>query len=367
MQFYLACMEGTGQLERGFSVYAAALDAHSGQRTRTDNAPDHVEIMTEVCLDGPEDGSGMFDRNIFGYYKPTPFAKECAEMWIRLRGRRFGSYAKRKDAGTKRQPRRGTILAVRQRQTLGLDRLADRKRTSGRLAGITSYELGEMKRRVEKSPAPQTKAMKDFFHTTQERKNEKGRFTVWRGFGTRPPLRVKPRSVVLPAPSRESGSVDGEKLVLAVEGRNERLIYKILPGHALSKAAGFKVDSKMALYENRVATQAKMLVWLNVIARGLVAREVTSGKLRSFSASAAKVEAAVSFTDLFEEKHKAVAMRFRELASKPASKWKAVDANAKNAHIIDTMEGFRMFLLAAQRVPEGSLSFSSRCRPSRPL
>ena len=107
-------------------------------------------------------------------------------------------------------------------------------------------------------------------------------------------------------------------------------------------------------------------MWLEVIARGLVVREESSGKERRFSASAAKVDAAVHFTKEFEDKHKDVAMRFRQIASKPGIKWKEVEENGKNAHVIKTIEDFRGFLLFAQRVPENSSSFSALCRPSRP-
>ena len=56
---------------------------------------------------------------------------------------------------------------------------------------------------------------------------------------------------------------------MPVEERPSKLIYKHLAGHAghaLSSAAGFKVDTMRA----RVATQAKMLVWLEAVARGFV-------------------------------------------------------------------------------------------------
>ena len=107
------------------------------------------------------------------------------------------------------------------------------------LAGITGDEIREMKKRAEKTPVPQTKAMKDFLETTTQRQDEKGKLRVWRGFGTKPSLRVKSRSVDLPAPSRESRSVDGRELLFAVEERQSKCIYRHLAGHALSSAAGY--------------------------------------------------------------------------------------------------------------------------------
>ena len=76
----------TGQVERGFSTRTPVLDAHLGQRTRADKTPDNAEIFTEIGLDGPDDESGLFSRNIFGDYKQTPLAKECAELWMYSQG-----------------------------------------------------------------------------------------------------------------------------------------------------------------------------------------------------------------------------------------------------------------------------------------
>ena len=46
------------------------------------------------------------------------------------------------------------------------------------LAGITMDEIREMKKRSEKTPVPQTKAMKDFLVITMQRQDEKGKLRV---------------------------------------------------------------------------------------------------------------------------------------------------------------------------------------------
>ena len=85
----------------------------------------------------------------------------------------FGCYKKRKDAGTSRQLRRGTRTAVKASQTKALDRLADLKKPSSRLAGISTDDLRSMRHEVRANPLKPTKAMTDFTKTTETRKADK--------------------------------------------------------------------------------------------------------------------------------------------------------------------------------------------------
>ena len=103
---------------------------------------------TRRTQNGPSDDTDLFVATADGHYKPTPLALECANLWITLRGRRFGCYKKRKDAGTTRKLRRGTRAAVRSTQTEALDCL-DRSKPSGRLAEISFRRLGKDAPRVE--------------------------------------------------------------------------------------------------------------------------------------------------------------------------------------------------------------------------
>ena len=149
VRFYLACLEGSVDVERLFSSHTALLQAHSGKRCVPHDLAhvDLVEVATEVLLDGPSDDTDLFLKTADGHYKPMPFALECGELWITLRGRRFGCYKKRKDAGTTRKLRRVTRKSVRSSQTEALDSLADTAKPFNRLAGITPDDLRRMRRK----------------------------------------------------------------------------------------------------------------------------------------------------------------------------------------------------------------------------
>ena len=157
----------TGQVERGFSTRTAALDAHLGQRTRADKTPDNAEIFTEIGLDGPDDESGLFSRTIFGDYNLTPLAKECAELWMssckEVRRLHAAEGCRDETPASSRHRFGGAAFAnMGTRQYCGQEEKVW-------LAGITWDEIREMKKRAEKTPVPQTKAMKDFLETTKQR------------------------------------------------------------------------------------------------------------------------------------------------------------------------------------------------------
>ena len=369
VRFYLACLEGSGDVERAFSTHTALLKAHSGKRCVTDDPlhVDAIEVATEILIDGPADEADLFVKTAEGHYQPTPLALECAELWIRLRGRRFGCYKKRKDAGTSRQPRRGTRAAVRSSQTEALDRLADPAKPSRRLAGISTDELRSMRLKVRAKPLKPTKTMTDFTATTEARAAEKKEVRSWRGFGNRPELRQKKRSSGVLAPPQEPPVRSDPVLLMAVHcgGTSGIDPYKRLTGSALSAAAGFSVDSIRAVYGGSAST-SKLLVWLEVFARGLVVQEL-AGTKRRFSPAYLRVKAAVHFSTQFEQKQPTLVERFRHFANMPKSQWKrAAEADRKKAHDIQTLEDFRKFLLGIQRVPSNSMAFSQRCRPPRP-
>jgi hypothetical protein len=138
-----------------------------------------------------------------------------------------------------------------------------------------------------------------------------------------------------------------------------------LTRRSLSAAAGFEVDSIKAVYGGAASTP-KLLVWLEVFARGLMVQEHASEKKRSYSPAYLQVKAAVHFSTQFCQTQPGLLTRYMQLANMPNSQWKrAAEADPKKAHVINTLEDFRVFLLAIQRVPENSLSFSRRCRPPR--
>ena len=102
---YLAWIDGTGSVERGLGAHTAVLASHTGKRSETPK--DYIEMVTEMRWDGPKDANDILCEGAGG--EPSPvvcvFAKDCAALWIRIRGRRFGSCKKRKDAGVKKEKR----------------------------------------------------------------------------------------------------------------------------------------------------------------------------------------------------------------------------------------------------------------------
>ena len=363
VRYYLACLEGSGDVERAFSTHTGLLKAHSGKRCATDS-PSHVdmiEIATEILMDGPSDDADLFVKTDEGHYKPTPLALECAELWTTLRGKRFGCYKKRKDAGTTRQLRRGTRAAVRSSQTLALDRLADLTKPSNRLAGIASDELSKMRRNILANPLKPTKEMTNFNETTATRAAEKKKVRTWKGFGKRPELRLKTQRTERLAPSQAQPVPKDPILLMAVVSGGIDP-YKRLTGSALSAAQGFTVDDVRAVYKGS-ASGPKFLVWLEVIARGLLVQDATGTK-RRFSPAYLQVKAAAHFSEQFQQKQPALVERFTQFANMPKSQWKrADDADVKKAHVIKTLEEFRRLLLGIQRVPSNSMAFSTRFRP----
>ena len=233
VRFYLACLEGSVDVERLFSSHTALLQAHSGKRCVPHDLShvDLVEVATEILVDGPSADTDLFLKTADGHYKPMPLALECGESWLRLRGRRFGCYKKRKDAGTTRKLRRVTRKSVRSSQTEALDRLADTAKPSDRLAGITTDDLRSMRRRVVANPLQPTEAMKDFAKLTKTRAAEKNKVGSWRGFGKRPELRQKQRKRDILAPPQEPRVPSDPVLLVAVNSerrhRKERSVQKI--------------------------------------------------------------------------------------------------------------------------------------------
>ena len=329
---------------------------------------DSIELAAEILQDGPSDDTDLFLPTLDGHYEPMPFALECGWLWIKLRGRRFSYYKKRKDAGTTRELRRVTRKSVRSSQTVALDRLADTAKPSGRLAGISTDDLRRMRRRLEAKPLKPTKEMKDFTKTTEQRAAEKNKVKSWRGFGAMPALRKKQRQSDILAPPQEQPIYQDPVLLIAVNigvHRGKRDVYKRFTGRALSAAAGFEVDSIRAVYVGSAST-SKCLVWLEVLARGLMVRELAGTKKRQFSPAYQQVKAAVHFSTQFAQTQRTLVDRFTHFAHKPKSQWKrSAVADQKKAHVVKTLEDFRVFLLAIQRVPENSMAFSARCRPPR--
>ena len=79
-------------------------------------------MITEVRLDGLVHSTCLFYESASGALVAGRFVKDCAALWLKIRGRRFGSYKKRKDAGfAKIQVKSGTFKNQRLMQKRALD------------------------------------------------------------------------------------------------------------------------------------------------------------------------------------------------------------------------------------------------------
>ena len=126
IRFYLSLAGGSGCVERLLGRHAAFLACHG------------PGALSEACLEieteGPADESDVATQSD-GRLLLTPFARQCAELWVAWRGRRFGAYKQRCDKG-QLAPHRfpGSLRAVQAKTRAAMDNLvrqAQRDQTPG--------------------------------------------------------------------------------------------------------------------------------------------------------------------------------------------------------------------------------------------
>ena len=89
--------DGTWQVERDLGSLTKVLDVHSGPLNEDG---DTASWLVEIFADGPKSeeevatrlecsGAGESDAVVL---EATPFARECAELWVATFGRRFRIY-----------------------------------------------------------------------------------------------------------------------------------------------------------------------------------------------------------------------------------------------------------------------------------
>ena len=119
------------------------------------------------------------------------------------------------------------------------------------------------------------------------------------------------------------------------------------------------------------------MVWLEVLARGLVVQELGGTRKRRFLPAYKHVKAAVRFSTGFKLGVSALVKRFEHFANMRQSSWKrARDAKGQQKEDfrkwevkvfnISNLEDFRKFLVLIQRVATDSAAFSAVCRPALP-
>jgi hypothetical protein len=138
-RFYFSYLDGTCGVERNLGTFAAVLAQHQGQKTA--GATDYNAMLAECRIDGPRCASDLFIKDEEGVLLFTDVSRELATVWLQRRGRRFGTYKKRKNAGFSMPARRfGTIAAQLAAQHTAVDRLtrAAKRQRLGQSGGSPS-------------------------------------------------------------------------------------------------------------------------------------------------------------------------------------------------------------------------------------
>ena len=177
---YLSWMDGTGSVERGLGTLAAVLAGHPGNRPRTIDK-DANAMCVEIRLDGPVDSAQIHYDDSRGERRAGEFAKESAALWIAIRGRRFGCYKKRIDAGVRKdfaKQQVGTFALQRKMQLKAIDSISEGKGNLW-LAGARPVEL---KRAGVNALGSLSTAFVKFNKDSKDRREEKVAAGAWRGF-----------------------------------------------------------------------------------------------------------------------------------------------------------------------------------------
>ena len=147
---YLASRDSTCGIERDLGALSRVLDAHSGP---VDDDAQLISACLEVLLDGPQSETDLAYHPVGKGASPesttihpsclvaTDFTRQCARLWVDLRGRRFRVY--RPCNGTKPGTKPGKckigLAGLKRRVKNAMDRLVSRssgvdgdsKRSSG--------------------------------------------------------------------------------------------------------------------------------------------------------------------------------------------------------------------------------------------
>ena len=383
VQFYLSLSDGTGDVERGLGTHADFLKHHEGAR---EGEVSMAEVCLEIVSEGPSSEGELFEVGPCGELLLTEFSRECANLWLAQYGRRFTCSSKpRKDAGTTRTGwrLRGSIKAAGLLQHRATDALvqhavsdeaaADEGRGRQTIVGIRREKL--MRRVSQRATPTPTKALLTFRKVTADRLQIKSQSTPWPGYGPTPPkLRPRPGhapsgagAVALSASRwlqrRTSGTPHGGArqdlkrplAVVAGDSDGTPCKYKKVISVGDVENAKFVVVGDHDDLVRKDASPELLSSWLGVIAFGKAVR-CSNGKagVRQYAPALTSATAAVNFSERFERKHPYMVKSWRQVASRPASKWTedCVEGKKKKGVMqVDDLEDYRKMLLSLRRFP----------------
>ena len=99
VRFYEAAQDGTGILEMGLGDVARVIGHHCGMQSR---AGETADALVCLYLEGPTSEAEVVEKDADGNLLLTDFTRAAARAWRLRRGRRFGCYKPRKNAGQRR-------------------------------------------------------------------------------------------------------------------------------------------------------------------------------------------------------------------------------------------------------------------------
>ena len=150
----------------------------------------------EIETEGPAEDVDVALRSD-GRLLLTPFSRQCAELWVRWRGRRFGAHKQRSDTG-RLAPHSfpGSLRAVQAKTRVAMDNLArqaprDPTPTTADIRNtILGHRWSDVLKGTSRLKPIACKPLANFRKTTADRlKTKKSAVGLWRGFDKTLPAR----------------------------------------------------------------------------------------------------------------------------------------------------------------------------------
>ena len=175
--FYIAYMDGTGDVERLLGRHASFLHVHHA-------SSEIAEACLEVssCADSEGLGETWLFQKDGSVLQLTDVSRRCAQLWVSMHGRRFGCYKIRKDKNCQREPRKGTQASVKVGQATAMQQLMSLRASGAKRQTLDGVDRERLARSARtRAPLDMSKEMVDFQKTTARKREEKSKVSVWAG------------------------------------------------------------------------------------------------------------------------------------------------------------------------------------------
>jgi len=180
--FYIAFMDGTGDVERLLGRHAGFLERHGSEGCIAEACLEVSVWADAVPAASQEPDERMMFTKAGGKLQFTEFSKRCQELWISRFGRRFGCYKLRKDKGVSQEKIMGTQQAVKDGQVAAVKQLLKLSKGGTTRTTITGHDRQRVAEAARsRAPLPASKAILAFRSWTGRKKAEKSSSSVWTG------------------------------------------------------------------------------------------------------------------------------------------------------------------------------------------